>query len=514
MAEDLCRNRPCRGRGWCSREKRQAAVQIVLLCVASCSWTLLLISLTLTTSASKPRHARKAIANSDPQWTEGGAEACEECLLRRGPPKTYWQVFERSLQQIAAALDRLDQPLAPPALRAQLQATRSLLRRLATILHMPLIINPETQQSRELSHEVILRAPGHVDGRLACPDQFMGPKAGYPHYHHGYMSINCSALPLKKVLTAVLWDIESEHLTHVLDDFNSIYPGLPVHLISDIEVKQMPNIITEHPTPTIGEGISRALHHVNTPYILLGPSLTEINNHSRLERLVWVAEWSGVWAAGGAGKGQNGHWRAGCLQALESEGQLMYSWGYTASLFECQLCHALHGPLVIRTEALRKLDWPKPDTSSELLFPSLFLGIHKGAESHKHGGAVCPDSMFMISSIEPPWDIIGDKFKRDQQLRKVATLWHSVAKQRRLARLRLPSGAIVNYPCDLLEGVRQQQSTRFSPTSADQDVTASWACQRRELKIILGDVLGVCSKLMEKCCLHEPTLSGKYENSV
>lgn len=51
----LCRGRGSCGPAWCSRETWQAAVQLVLLCLASCSWTLLLISLTLTSPTSSHR---------------------------------------------------------------------------------------------------------------------------------------------------------------------------------------------------------------------------------------------------------------------------------------------------------------------------------------------------------------------------------------------------------------------------------------------------------------------------
>ncbi|XP_068201909.1 uncharacterized protein [Palaemon carinicauda] len=501
MAEDLCQGRACRGRVWCSREKRQAAVQLVLLCIASCSWTLLLISLTLTTSGSNPRHASKVIAETGPKWAEGGAEACQECLSRRGPPHSYWHVFERSLHQVAAALDSLDQPLAPSALSTQLRATRTLLRQLASVLHLPLIENLENQGSRKSSQEAILAAPGHVDGRLACPEQYLGSRAGYPRYHTGYFTMNCSSLPLREVITAILWDIERDHLSHLLDDFRRIYPGLPIRLVTDANIEGLPNLLIEKPRPSTAKALKRILSHVKTPYVFLGTKLTQMTNHSRLERLVWVAEWSGVWAVGGAGKGQDGRWRAGCLQVAEGGGQLVYTRGYTTSLFECQLCQSIEAPFVMRTKALQKLDWPRLGTDLQLLLPRMFLDIHTKAKQHKHGAALCPDSLFLVRSIDPAWDVTEKPQRQESELRLVAALWHSTAKKRRLSRLHLPSGFTVNYPCDFLPSTRQSHSTHFSPLSSERGIPAAFACQKRELSIIVTNLLKACSKLEVKCYL-------------
>ncbi|XP_069942530.1 uncharacterized protein [Cherax quadricarinatus] len=496
------------GRGWCSRETRQAVVQLVLLCVASCSWTLLLISLTLTsTSAPVHRHVVEVVGDTGPQWSGGSAGACEECLARRGPPHSYWRVFERPLQQVVAALHRLDRPLAPPALRAHLLGTRTLLQHLASALHLRVMDAADDDTDRRETEAALLAAPGKPHGRLACQERFLGSKIGYPRYVQGFSRVNCSALPLRDVVTAVLWDVEQKHLMSLLSDFNRIYPGLPLLVVTDVRVQSKQNLVIERPTPSIAQAITKVLTRVTTPYVLLAPRLSQLSGHSRLERLVWVAEWAGVWAVGGSLRGVDGRWRAGCLQARESKGQLVYERGYDASLYECQVCHTLEGPLIMKTAALATLHWPSSATPHPLLLPELFLQVHAGAAPYQHAAAVCPDAMFLVASLEPPWQAALQPRHQEPELRRVAALWHPLVKQRHLARLQLPSGVTINYPCDFLPAVRPRYTTRTSPTPADKTTSAAWACEGRELTTILSVVLQACDTLYVKCFLLHPSLS-------
>ncbi|XP_064109371.1 uncharacterized protein LOC135217434 [Macrobrachium nipponense] len=427
-------------------------------------------------------------------------------------------VTPRTTSQLLARLRALSAPsgVSPGQPRPAFSTVRSafstssdqnLLRQLASVLHLPLIENLENSGSRKQSQEAILPAPGRVDGRLACPEQFPGSRTGYPRYHTGYFTMNCSSLALREVVTAVLWDIEKDHISNLLDDFKRIYPGLPILLVTDATVEGVPNLLIEKPSPSTAKALKRILSHVKTPYVFLGTKLTQITNHSRLERLVWVAEWSGVWAVGGAGKGQDGRWRAGCLQVAEGGGQLVFTRGYTTSLFECQLCQSIEAPFVMRTKALQKLDWPRLGTELQLLLPRMFLDIHARARSHKHGAAVCPDSLFLIASVDPPWDVNEKPHRQEHELRTVAALWHSTVKQRRLARLHLPSGYTVNYPCDFLPSSRQSHSTHFSPLSSERGIPAAIACQRRELLMITTNLLNACTKLTVKCHLKDSAVT-------
>ncbi|XP_042217902.1 uncharacterized protein LOC121863343 [Homarus americanus] len=496
------------GRAWCSRETRQAAVQLVLLCVASCSWTLLLISLTLTsTTTPVHRHVVEVVGDSGPQWSGGSAGACEECLTRRGPPHTYWRVFERPLQQVVAALDRLDRPLAPPALRAHLMGTRTLLRHLASALHLRVMDYVDEDTNKDDTKAAVLAAPGKPNGRFACQEQFLGSKVGYPRYIQGFTRVNCSALPLREVVTAVVWDVEHKHLVSLLSDFNRLYPGLPLLLVTDALVQNRQNLIIERPTPSITQALTRILTHVTTPYVLLAPRLSQLSGHSRLERLVWVAEWARVWAVGGSVRGVDGRWRAGCLQAREAGGQLVYKRGYDASMYECHLCHTLEGPMIMRTTTLATLDWSTHKASHHLLLPELFLEIHAGAAPHQHAAAVCPDSMFLVESLEPPWEVASKSRHQERELRRVAALWQPLAKRRHLARLQLPSGVNINYPCDFLTAIRPTYVTHTFPTPTDKITTAAWACERREVTAILSSLLQACDNLQIKCFLLDPALS-------
>ncbi|XP_071517261.1 uncharacterized protein [Panulirus ornatus] len=498
------------GRAWCSRETRQAAVQLVLLCVASCSWTLLLISLTLTsptsTSTTHSRQVVEVVGAPGPHWSGGSAGACEECLARRGPPSSYWRVFQGPLLQVVAALNRLDQPLAPPALRAHLLGTRTLLRHLASALHLHIMdAAGDDTEGHPDTEAAVLAAPGKPHGRLACQERYLGSKVGYPRYRQGFARVNCSAVPLREVVTAVLWDVHEKHLMSVLSDFERIYPGLPLLLVTDATVRDRANLITEPPGTSVPQALARVLTHVTTPYVLLAPRLSQMSGHSRLERLVWVAEWAGVWAVGGSVRGVDGRWRVGCVQARESGGQLVYSRGYEASLYECQLCQAVEGPLVMRTAALATLTWPKNTTAHQLLLPELFLEAQAGAAPHQHAAAACPDAMFLVASLEPLWEAAWQPRQRERELRRVAALWRPLARRRQLARLQLPSGVTVNYPCDFLPTVRPEHATRAWP--ANKSISAAWACEGREVAALLSALLQQCASVQVRCFLREPTLS-------
>ncbi|XP_063862122.1 uncharacterized protein LOC135101759 isoform X2 [Scylla paramamosain] len=502
-----CRKRGSCGPAWCSRETWQAAVQLVLLCLASCSWTLLLISLTLTSPISAHRHVVEAVVDPGPPWKGGSAEACEECLTRHGPPGTYWRVFQGPLQQVVAALNRLDQPLAPPALRAHLLGTRTLLQHLASVLHLPLFDHAEDDTETKRSEAAVWAAPGEPHGKLACQERFLGSKVGYPRYVQGFTRVACTALPLKQVVTAVLWDVDPKYLKNLLSNFERIYPELPLLLLSDADAHGGDNLVVEPPTPSVPQALAKALARVKTPYVLLASNLTQLSHHSRLERLVWVAEWAGVWAVGGSVRGADGRWRAGCLQVREDHGQLVYARGYDASMHECQLCQAIDGPVVMRTAALASLNWPENATARQLLFPELFLEIHAKAAPHQHGAAVCPDAMFLQAALEAPWQVAADTRLQGRELQRVAALWRPLARQRHLVRLHLPSGVIINYPCDFRPAVHDQTSG-LPWTLTDAASLPPWTCERQEITAILSQLLQTCDILHIKCFLPQASLPG------
>lgn len=419
-------------------------------------------------------------------------------------------MFERPLQQVAAALDRLDQPLAPPALRAHLLGTRTLLRHLASALHLPVMdaVKGEDPEQPE-TQAAVLAAPGKTKGRLACPEWFMGSRVGYPRYTRGFAPLNCSAVPFRQVLTAVLWDLDQKDLMALQVEFSRLYPGLPLTLVTEGAAQSQPNVVLERPKPTVAAALSRALSRVTTPYVLLAPRLAQLSEHARLERLVWVAEWAAVWAAGGAGRGADGRWRAGCVQARVGGGQLVYTRGYAASLHECQLCHSLEGPLVMKAAALASLDWPRATSPTQMLMPELFLAIQEGAPAHKHAAALCPDAMFLLRSLEPPWEVTPQPRHHDREMRRLAALWQPLVKRRRLARLHLPSGLTINYPCHFLPAARPAHATHLSPTPVDKAVSAAWACESKEVSTMLTALLRACDNLQVKCHLLDPVLSGE-----
>lgn len=453
------------------------------------------------------------MGDSGPHWKGGSPGACEECLSRHGPPGTYWRVFQGPLRQVVAALNRLDQPLAPPALRAHLLGTRTLLRHLASVLHLPLFDIDDGEDIKQ-TEASLLAAPGQPNGRLACQERFLGSKVGYPRYVQGFTRVPCPAAPLREVVTAVLWGVDTKYLKVLLSNFERIYPGLPLLLITDADVHSKDNLVIETPTPSVTQALGKALGRVKTPYVFLASNLTQLSHHSRLERLVWVAEWVGVWAVGGSIRGADGRWRAGCLQVRDAHGQLAYVRGYDASVHECQLCQALEGPLVMRTAALASLSWPENVTADHLLFPEMFLEIHAKAAPHQHGAAVCPDAMFLQAALEPSWQEAADPRQQKRELRRVADLWRPLARQRHLVHLHLPSGVVIKYPCDFRPGHRLDPFSRSQETLIDPASMPLWTCESQELTTILSGLLQVCDALRVKCFLRKPTPPSEYDRGL
>ncbi|ROT65715.1 hypothetical protein C7M84_016306 [Penaeus vannamei] len=418
------------------------------------------------------RHKVDVVADPGPQWAGGGAGACEECLSRRGPPGGYWRVFERPLQQVAAALDRLDQPLAPPALRAHLLGTRTLLRHLASALHLPVMdaVKGEDPEQPE-TQAAVLAAPGKTKGRLACPEWFMGSRVGYPRYTRGFAPLNCSAVPFRQVLTAVLWDLDQKDLMALQVEFSRLYPGLPLTLVTEGAAQSQPNVVLERPKPTVAAALSRALSRVTTPYVLLAPRLAQLSQsrrrpaglHEGLRGL--PARVPAVPLAGGAAGDEGG-----------GAGE----------------------------PRLAPRDLADADADAGAL-----PGHPGGARpAHKHAAALCPDAMFLLRSLEPPWEVTPQPRHHDREMRRLAALWQPLVKRRRLARLHLPSGLTINYPCHFLPAARPAHATHLSPTPVDKAVSAAWACESKEVSTMLTALLRACDNLQVKCHLLDPVLSG------
>lgn len=211
-------------------------------------------------------------------------------------------------------------------------------------------------------------------------------------------------------------------------------------------------------------------------------------------------------------RGGDGRWRVGCLQAREGGGQLVYQRGYHVSLYECQLCHCVEGPLVMRTTALASLSWPAAaaGTHPHLLLPQLLLQVHAGADTHQHGAAVCPDAMFLVTSLEPPWQLQPTQpLQQERELRRLAALWRPLVHRRHLSRLLLPDALTINYPCDFLAAPRPAHATHTYPRAADANVTAAWACEGQEVRTVLSHILQACHVLDMKCFLQHPSLTGE-----
>ncbi|CAL4135144.1 unnamed protein product [Meganyctiphanes norvegica] len=492
----------CSRRPWCSRETRKSATQLILLCITSCSWTLLLISLTLTTPQQHMNRRRTQEVTPAPRWNGNTADACGECLAAKGPPKAYWQTFGKPLQQIAEALERLERPLAPPALRAHLAGTHALLRRLAEVLHLPQA-NKKEGNVVELGdpNEVLKMAGDPLSSGLACPERFLGTRAGYPRYNIGFVPITCPSRPIAESVTLLMWDISPDNIPQLLAGIWKQHPGLRVLLVS-ADIKQFgKSLLTEAPRPSLAAAVKRLLQRVTTPYVLLAPGLKDFNQHTRLERLLWVAEETGLWAIGGSARGADGRWRAGCLQAQEAAGQLLYNRGYTHSLHECQLCNALETPMLIRRDSLSKLPWPRESIPADLLMPELFLSINGDDPSYKHGVATCPDSMFEVSVLEPLWvggNIThsgGDKSSKD---RKAA--WEKIARKHGLGMVQLPSGDILHFHCKFLHPKHITYVDKID-IYAIPHKSPLWRCMQLRVTEMLEMVLHTCEDLDITCFL-------------
>ena len=445
-------------------------------------------------------------------------DPCGACIDKnKGIPPKYAKTFNKPLAQLRDSIDRLDRPLAPNRLRSSLATIRLIFVHILNNLGIPeLEIGSDVeyavqQETRESINQIPESDSNLRSGleRLSCPERYLGSKAGYPRYKTGFTTINCSASPLNKVITILLWDVEPSRVPKILSDIDKVYQNLTIFIITNKTESYYasnisPSVKIYKSMTSLQSSIKELIKNVTTPYVVLAPRIFQVTTESRLERLIWAAEWIGVWAVGGAVKTQDGKWQSSCLAAKKASGQIIYHRGYTSSIYECQLCNMIDGPIVARTKWLKSNinQWPKEDISPSLLLPDLFLQLNENSSDHKHSSAVCPDALFHTTSPIVPWSSSKSNKISKHSLHR---LWSTIAKKKKLARIVLPSGEDLRYGCHYLLSKNNVNTTYNSLPSPKINVksrTMEWACQEAELKEMLQHTILVCKTSNLKCLLQ------------
>ncbi|XP_064109369.1 uncharacterized protein LOC135217433 [Macrobrachium nipponense] len=180
-----------------------------------------------------------------------------------------------------------------------------------------------------------------------------------------------------------------------------LYPGIAVHFVtsssSSVSLHFPRNLrTTVHHVPsnaTLGSGYSVALDYITTPYVFVATNVSALSSPSTIEHLIWATEYLGVWAAGASLLPKSGQWHMGCLQAHESNYQITWTRKRLGTARGYLLCHALEGPFVAVTSALRHLGWNAelPDAVSHL---DLFL---RASRYYHMLAASCPQEVFRVA---------------------------------------------------------------------------------------------------------------------
>ena len=131
------------------------------------------------------------------------------------------------------------------------------------------------------------------------------------------------------------------------------------------------------------------ISRVQTPYTLVGRSLTWFDNDTSLEHLVREISELNVMAVSGAVKYPGGLWDMGCVQSAYRNFTLVYRSGYLHSLHECVFCNYTKGPFLVRTNFLQQRLFDKRIRNEEVMFRDFF---HNQSYSNNQRIALCPDS--------------------------------------------------------------------------------------------------------------------------
>ncbi|XP_066955568.1 LOW QUALITY PROTEIN: uncharacterized protein [Macrobrachium rosenbergii] len=184
-----------------------------------------------------------------------------------------------------------------------------------------------------------------------------------------------------------------------------LYPGIAVHFVTSSSSSSSSSASLHFPrnlrlmvhhvplNSTLGSGYSVALDYITTPYVFVATNVSALSSPNTIEHLIWATEYLGVWAAGASLLPKSGQWHMGCLQVRESNYQITWTRKRLGTAQGYLLCHALEGPFVAVTSALRHLGWNAelPDAMSHL---DLFL---RASRYHHMLAAACPQEVFSVA---------------------------------------------------------------------------------------------------------------------
>lgn len=441
-----------------------------------------------------------------------------------GPSKVFASNFHRPLKHILNSVNQLDLPLVPSDLRIHLTVLEVILVQLLKTLRVSNVTKSTSKTSRSAisrrfasfqkneSKDALKMAEEsftvNSSKPLACSDQFLGTLVGYPRYKKGFVTYKCSHEEWNKSISIIIWDISRD--INIIKNWENINISIFLLANESSRYANRPFINTVPPYPSVGKAIRRILRYISTPYVLLSPWLHSLNKNTNFNRMIYVAEKTKVLAVSGSFRSEeDGRWRNGCQVFHETEGHLIFKRSYTASLYECLLCHFSEGPVLLRTKWLIESNWARNHIRTDFLMPSLFFYLNEAAASYEHPVLVCPDVMFNYNSLAIPWNIQSLKSTSVKTVRLLQNLWKDVAKKKHLTKISLASGIKLRYPCHYLD-LKLLYSYNFNFSNTKLEAKSGLRmCQEYELEYILSQIDKACEKLKLNCVLESQISQGK-----
>ena len=207
-----------------------------------------------------------------------------------------------------------------------------------------------------------------------CPDKFMGTKLdyGHPFFRKGFDRVPCSNfIPIEQLVTILITlPVElpkpAQTYPEVIKGVATYFPKIRVILATQRELTPsakdaISKLNVNFENEIIGDaklGVlwQRLVDKVSTRYVLLAQNLTHFDDDVGLERMVRVLSYEPMVAfVGGAHRNLTGHWDNGCQQVSFRNMTATYMGGYYRSFNECLVCDFLSGPIMTKTETLKKL---------------------------------------------------------------------------------------------------------------------------------------------------------------
>ncbi|KAK4289559.1 hypothetical protein Pmani_037482 [Petrolisthes manimaculis] len=284
----------------------------------------------------------------------------------------------------------------------------------------------------------------------------------------------------EKVAQVVTVVAIGEGLEGLLTGLASTHPGLTVHLATpsvsphNHHHPQLRLHIHTEPNATSASGLTRILQQVTTRYVVVAAGAVTLGG---LEKLVWAVEHLGVWAAGGMVQSEWGEQRSSCLSSRYAYYEAAWKRQQLGTAGGCQLCHALEGPFLALTVALRHLGWNN-DMGTDVGQLELFL---RAAHKHHMLAAVCPTSLSTLASLPKP-------ASRANLL--------NLARRHDLYSMQVPGRTKVTFSCSELSVICSGGGVALPP------------CCRKDLAALIRFTMDTCEAHGLLCELQEGSLLG------